>query len=167
MAQWQIIDGTIGPSQAIDATSTTQDARLGQRIKAKDMASTDYGIGEFIYLKGVASTAVGSVVTFNADSFETALAVANAKGLIAVAMSANVANQYGWYQVYGKSICKVATLFASGNVAYLTSTAGTIDDAVVAGDEIYTSLSVSAIGTPSAGLAEVSISYPFVTDASN
>lgn len=167
MSNFQVIDGTIGGGQAIDANSTTLNARLGQRIQAKDTASTDYGIGEFIYLQGVASTAVGSVVTYSASSFATALATANAKGLIAVAMAATVAGEYGWYQIYGKAVAKVLAGFASGNVCYLTSTAGSIDDAVVVGDEIYTALSVGAIGTPAAGQALISISYPFVTDASN
>ncbi len=165
MATWQAVDGTIG--FALDGHETTLQAKLGQRVKAQDTASTDYGIGEFIYLEGVASTAVGSVVTYNASSFETALAVAGAKGLIAVAMAATVAGEYGWYQIYGKAVAKVLTGFASGNVCYLTATAGSIDDAVVAGDEIYTGLSVGAIGTPAAGQALISISYPFVTDASN
>lgn len=51
--------------------------KLGDIQRAYD---PDYGVGEFIYLKGVASTAVGSVVVYNADDFSSALAAANAIG---------------------------------------------------------------------------------------
>lgn len=167
MSNFQVIDGTIGGGQAIDANSTTLNARLGQRIQAKDMASTDYGIGEFIYLQGLNATAVGSVVTFDSETFQTALAVGGAKGQVAFAMSACVTGEYGWYQIYGKCVGKVLALFADNAVPYLTATPGSLDDAVVAGDEVYAARSVSAIGTPAAGLALISVSYPFVTDASN
>jgi hypothetical protein len=165
MSSWQPVSGMIG--QAIDVNSATLTGQLGRTIQARDMASTDYGMGQFIYLKGLDATAVGSVVTFNSSSFQTALAVANAKGQIAFAMSACVTGEYGWYQIYGKCVAKVAALFASGNVPYLTATPGTIDDAVVAGDAITGSVSVSAIATPAAGLALISVSYPTVTDESN
>jgi hypothetical protein len=52
--------GLIG-GQAISDTSTTAKHPLGTIVQAKDLASTDYGVGEFIYLKGVASTAAGSL----------------------------------------------------------------------------------------------------------
>ena len=174
MSDFQVIDGSLGPDQAIDVTwSTAQNGviypqvPLGLVIVAHDQASTDYGFGSFIYLKGVASTVVGSVVTYEIGIYDTVLTVANAVGQIAVSMSINVANQYGWYQICGRSVVKVKASFAANLVAYLTSTAGSLDDAVVVGDEVYTSFSQSAIDTPSTGLAEVGISYPFATNASN
>lgn len=151
-------------SQAIDENSTTQTAPLGTIIKAKDTASTAYGAGEFIYLQGVASTAVGSVVTFANDDFSTALAVADAIGPVAIAMSACVANEYGWYQISGKGAATVLASFADNANCYLTATAGKIDDAVVAGDYITGIKGASAIDTPSTGLAEVELQRPFVTD---
>ena len=78
-------------NQAIDETSTTAKVTLGATIRAKDTASTAYGEGEFIYLKGVASTVVGSFVTYNQGDSTTALLVANAVGPVATAMSACVA----------------------------------------------------------------------------
>lgn len=147
--------------QKIDSTSTTQKHELGTIVTAKDPT---YGVGEFIYLQGVASTAVGTVVHYNADDFSTTRAVADGIGPVAVAMSANVANQYGWYQISGKAVAKVATGFADNAAVYLTSTAGTVDDAVVAGDAVYNAKGASAIGTPSAGLAELEIARPFTTD---
>lgn len=166
MSSWQPVDGSfIG--QPIDVNSATLNGQLGRIVTCRDMASTDYGIAQFIYLKGLDATAVGTVVTFTASAWQTALAVANAKGLVGFAMSACVTGEYGWYQISGKAVAKVAALFASGAVCYLTATPGTIDDAVVVGDEIFTSVSVSATGTPSTGLALISCNNPFVTDASN
>lgn len=164
MSSFKSLESWVVP-QAIDATETTAKLPLGTRIRAEDKASTAYGIGEFIYLKGVASTAVGSAVVYNQDDHTTALLAANAIGPVAFAMSANVANQYGWYQIYGKAVGKVLASFADNANCYGTSTAGSIDDAVVAGDRVQNCKGASAIDTPSTGLAELEIQYPFVNDA--
>lgn len=148
-------------AQAIDQTSATANHPLGYIIQA---SHPTYGSGEFIYLKGVADTVVGSVVTYNADDFSTALAVANAKGPVAFAMSANVANQFGWYQIQGKAVGKVLASFADNADPYLTATAGSLDDSAVAGDYVRGAKGASAIDTPSTGLAEFEIARPFVTD---
>jgi hypothetical protein len=150
--------------QAIADTSTVQLLPLGTRVKADDTASTNYGEGEFIYLKGVASTAIGSCVLFNQDDFSTSLLAANDIGDVAFAMSANVASSFGWYQIYGKAVGKVLAGFADNANCYGTATAGSIDDAIVAGDRIKKCKGASAIDTPSTGLAELEIAYPFVDD---
>jgi hypothetical protein len=123
-----------------------------------------YGAGEFIFLKGVASTVVGSVVLYATDNHATTLAVANDIGPLAIAMSACVANKAGWYQIGGKGVAKVLAAFADNANCYLTATAGSIDDAIVAGDYIYGMKGASAIDTPSTGLAEVELQRPFVKD---
>jgi hypothetical protein len=133
---------------------------LGTIIRAKDPV---YGTGEFIYLKGAASTVVGSAVLYNPDDFTTSLLAANDIGPVAVAMSASVASQYGWYQIQGKAIVKAGTVADNGNV-YATAIAGTVDDAVVAGDRVKNAKFASADGTPSAGLAECEIWRPFMDD---
>lgn len=157
-----IIDSIIG-TQPIAATETTVSAvnPLGTIVVAKD---STYGAGEFIYLKGVANTEVGSWVTYNADDFSTTLLAANAIGPVAIAMSANVANQYGWYQIQGKAVGKALAAFADDANVYATATAGSVDDAVVAGDRVKLAKGASAVGTPSAGLAEFEIARPFMDD---
>src|ERR1044071_6173265 len=107
--------------QRIADTSTTQNHELGKRVRAKDTGATAYGEGEFVYAKGVGSTVVGSVVLFDQDGWTTTLATANDKGEIGVAMSANIANQYGWYQVFGKGAAKALASFADNGDCYLTS----------------------------------------------
>jgi len=157
---YAITDTTLG-YQPIASTDTVQNHPLGTRVKAKDAT---YGAGEFIYLSGVASTAVGSWVTFNQDDNGTALLAANAIGPVAVAMSANVASSYGWYQIYGKAVGAALAGFVDNANVYATATAGSVDDAIVAGDRVKSAKGASAVGTPSAGLAEFEIQYPLMDD---
>ena len=149
------------PGQPIGDTSTLQRHAPGTIVRAKDPL---LGAGEFIYLKGVGATALGSVVLYNPDDYSTSLLAANDIGPVAVAMSANIASQYGWYQVSGKAVVKAATVADNANV-YATATPGTVDDAVVAGDRVKNAKFASADGTPSAGLAECEIWRPFMDDA--
>lgn len=148
--------------QPFDLNSTTQHHALGTIVRAKDPT---YGAGEFIYLKGVASCAVGSWVTYNMDDGSTTLLAANAIGPVAVAMSACVAGEYGWFQIQGKAIGKASTGFVDNANVYATATAGEVDDAVVAGDRVKRAKGASAVGTPSTGLAEFEIDRPFMDDA--
>lgn len=157
---YQMLTPLVGAQQIAD-TSTTQSHPLGFIVQASDPT---YGSGEFIYLKGVANTAVGSWVNYNLDDSTTALAVANAIGPVAVAMSANVASQYGWYQISGKAVAKALTGYADNALVFLTATAGSVDDTVVDGDMVHLAKGASAVGTPSAGLAEFEISRPYTDD---
>ncbi|MCC0052145.1 MAG: hypothetical protein H6881_09735 [Rhodobiaceae bacterium] len=147
--------------QNIEETSTIARCELGLIITAKDPV---YGAGEFIYLKGAANTDVGSWVVYNSDDNSTTLLAANAIGPVAIAMAPAVANQFGWYQIQGKAVGKVLAGFADNANVYATSTAGSVDDAVVAGDRVKGAKGASAIGTPAAGLAEFEIARPFVDD---
>lgn len=155
-----IRDALVG-HQGIHVTSDVQQHPLGVRVNAIDPV---YGEGEFIYAKGVASTEVGSWVVLNEDDYSTTLLAANAIGKVGVAMSANVANQYGWYQTSGKAVGKVLAGFVDNANVYATATAGSVDDAVVAGDRVKNCKGASAIGTPSAGLAEFEMDNPYMDD---
>jgi hypothetical protein len=150
--------------QPIGVSDTTQRHALGTKVRAIDPT---YGAGEFVYAKGVAATTAGSVVLFDQDGWTTTLAAANDKGSLGTAMSANVAGQYGWYQVFGKGVAKVLAGFVDNADCYLTATAGSVDDADVAGDFIVGMKGASGTGTPSAGLAEVELFYPRVTDGAD
>lgn len=103
---WHIADPVLG-NQDIATTSTTISKAhfLGQIVSGYDVSN---GYGEFIYLLGVANTVAGSVVTWNAQTYQTTLAAAgtNVPFPIAIAMSANVATQFGWYQIAGLAIAK-------------------------------------------------------------
>ena len=149
--------------QAIDATSTTLENPLGTKVTARH---ADYGDAEFIYLLGVASTGQSDWVTFD-EAYATTRTVADAKGRVAIAMSDNVASQYGWYCIYGRVPGGVKTGFADNGVVYLSSTAGHIDDADAAGDLVLGAIGRGAIDDPNTGQAWMELSYPFVNDAAD
>lgn len=147
--------------QAIASTSTTANHAPGTIVRAKDPT---YGSGEFIYLKGVTSTAVGSWVTYNLDDGTTTLIAADAVGPVAVAMSAcDASTKYGWYQISGKAIAVAADVADNADV-YIDTAAGTCDDATVTGDRVQRAKWASADDTAT-GTAEVEINRPFVDDA--
>ncbi len=144
MGTWRFVDGRIG-GQKITDTSTTAQHPLGTKIKAKDIGTTAYGEGEFVYVKGVTSGAEKSWVVINYDDGSTTLAVANSNGPVGVMMAAlSSSSTYGWVQIRGKALGKCLTSFADNGVVYLTATAGSIDDASVAGDWISGALGASA-----------------------
>lgn len=152
---YQIVD-PLG-MQAANDTSTTQRHPLGSRALAYDPS---YGEAELIYLKGVAGTAVGSVVVYDAKNGTTTLAVAASKGPAAVALSANVASQYGWYAVKGSVVpvlCAAAD--AAGALQYVTAVAGVVDDAVVAGQGIDGLINLTLVGGAQA-LSDCEVNYP-------
>jgi hypothetical protein len=147
---YTIIEGRV-VSQPIAATETTiaADVPLGTIVKAKDPT---YGEGEFIYLLGVASTEVGSLVKYNATTYQTALiTVANGanKGVpVGVAMSANVASQYGWYQISGNAVVKKTTVAVTPQVPiFISATSGRMKVLASAGQQI--------LGAQTANLATV------------
>jgi hypothetical protein len=134
--------------QPINVTSTTQRHPLGFEVEAVDPT---YGTGIFKYGNGVASTVVGSVVAMDTINGTTTLTVAATRGVLGVAMSANVAGQYGWYQVAGGNPNVLSTgTTAVGDKVYLTSTAGEVSSTVVSTDgvdgAIFTVATSSGVG---------------------
>lgn len=156
---WRIVDGVIG-AQKIEDLSTTKKHELGKIVRAKDIGTTAYGEGEFIYAKGVASCAKRNWVGIPADSFTLVRAVANGNYPLGVAMAALTASYYGWVQISGKAIGSCLTLFADNGAVYLTATDGSVDDASVAGDWI-----AGAVGASTAVVsdfyAEFELARPF------
>lgn len=159
--------GTIFSTPGSAGRSTP--GRLGSIAKAYDPT---YGEGEFIYLLGVASTVVGSVVTWNGNtsgkpSYQTALApaTANLGQPLAVAMSANVAGSYGWYQVSGQAVVATNGTLAAGPAKVYLAGSGQLTSTPAAGMEVLNAINVTATGTPSAGLAVVEIDRAFAQGA--
>jgi len=158
-----IITNAIAGSQPIATSSTVQNHPLGRIVDAVDPT---LGAGEFIYLKGVTSTVVGSWVTYNPDSWTTALIVPDVIGPVAVAMSANDAStSYGWYQIHGKG--SAASADVDSGYVYIDTAAGYCDDAVVAGDKVHNARWIGPDDTTLTPIrAEVLLARPFTTDES-
>jgi hypothetical protein len=161
--RWVINESRIIP-QNIDETLTTQMLPLGTIVRARDTNTTNnQGEGEFIYLKGVVSTVVGSMVDYDKIANTTTLSPATlGTGPVAVAMSANVASQFGWYQIEGVAAVKAPNAMVVGaEIFSLAATPGSVDDAAVNGEQIVNAKALSTTGTPSAGLALIEINRPF------
>ena len=147
--------------QGIASRETTAKHPLGTIVRAIDPT---YGAGEFRYAKGVASCVLGSWVSFNADDGTTALLAANAIGPCGVAMAVLTASYYGWFQIDGKVAAgKCLTQFADNGRVYITATAGSVDDASVAGDVVHGAKGASATAVDS-GVAEFEIHRPYTED---
>jgi len=125
----------------------TPPATLGMVCRAFDPT---YGEGEFIMLLGVASTVVGSLVTYNATTYQTTLSAntANQATPVAVAMAANTAGLFGWYQIGGLAVVKKTAVATNAQVAvYQSATAGRIMATAASGKQV--------LGARSANLATV------------
>ena len=95
-----------------------------------------YGEGEFILLVGVANTVVGSLVTYNATTYQTTLSAntANQATPVAVAMSACTAGLFGWYQIGGLAVIKKTAVTVNPQVAvFQSATAGRIMNTTATG----------------------------------
>lgn len=153
--------GVIG-AQPIASNSTTKNHALGTVVRAEDLT---YGGGEFIYLKGLDTTGIGTWVTYNTDDFSSTLLAGDAIGPTAVAMSACVTGEYGWYQIQGKASAKSLADIADGANVYATGTAGAVDDAVVAGDRVKNAKAASLGDSVDGSLSDFEIARPFMDDA--
>jgi len=117
----------------------------------------------YIYMTGVASTIVGSWVTYD-ELYITTLLVANASGPVAVSMGINVASTYGWYQILGKAQACTAADCADNAPLGFETTSGYAGDGRAAGDMIYGAISRQGTAGGAAAVKTVQIWFPFCTD---
>ena len=128
---------------------------LGKIVRADDPT---YGEGEFILLLGVAGTEVGSVVKYNATTYQTVLVTNTASQdvPVAVAMSANLAGTFGWYQVSGNAVIKKTAVAVSPQVTlFLSGTAGRV--------KVLASAGLQVVAARSANLATIGATVSTVT----
>lgn len=142
--------------ETVGSTAITDiKAPLGTIIEAVDET---YGHGEFIRLVGVASTIVGSLVTYDATTWQTALTthVPVQARAVAVAMSASVATEHGWYQIAGLAVIKkTAVVLAPQVTLALSATSGRVKGTSTSGMQIA--------GARSANLATISGAVSTIT----
>lgn len=150
--------------QSIANTETVKKHQLGTRVWANDPV---YGEGEFIYLLGVVSTVVGSCVTWDGASsgtptYQTVLAPATAQlgQPLAFAMSANVAGQFGWYQVAGNVVASTNGTLAAGPGKVYLAGSGQVTSTQGNGVNILSCRNCTATGTPAANQAVLQIERP-------
>jgi len=117
------------------------------------------GFAEYIYLKGVASTIVGSVVTYD-EAGVTTLLVTGAVGPVAVSLGiVDSTSKYGWYGITGCFPTDVvASTVDNGKLGYETAS-GKVGDGFTAGDQIVGAISRAA--TTGAAVVNCQFSRPF------
>lgn len=166
---WSSVDAPLGASVpgSVDTTATVP---IGTVSKFRDPT---LGEGTFIYLTGVASTAVGNIVSYQvqyvAAGAPTSATVRWAGTAItgcplAVATAATVASTFGWYQVVGAAVCSISGTVAAGNPMYWQATA-TISATPVASKQMSNAVAASANAVPAAGQAVVQVAWPFAQGA--
>lgn len=120
-----------------------------------------YGYGEFILLKGVASTAVGSVVSYNTLNYTTTLAAVgtNVPYPIAVSMSANTSSSnWSWYQISGVAVAQKSAVSLVAGAAVGIATAGFLS--VSATSSEVESAVVATTATAATTTVQVNIARP-------
>lgn len=143
--------GVLIGAQPLADTSTVKNHELGTITTGRDTVTA--AVGEFIYLVGIGSTVVGSLVTYNSSSHITALSpTTGASGApVAVAMSANVASQYGWYQIGGLAVVKKTAVAIAPQVKlYVSGTQGRVYATASAGKLVQGAKSANLTTTASA-----------------
>jgi hypothetical protein len=147
--------------QDLMSTSTTQNHPLGTLAKGRDFGTLGYGEGIFLYLKGVASTAAGDCVIYDNTAGTTTRTVVASVGPIAIAMSANVASQYGWYLVEGNAPVNTASAGTGAANAWLktTSTDGQLTVSGTNARKIDGAVCKTAQDTPSSGFTQVTLTW--------
>lgn len=133
---------------------------LGMRAFGYD---TTGNIAEYIYLTGVASTIVGSVVTYDEAGLTTLIA-ANAVGPVAVATGITVASTYGWYGIAGTFLTDVVANCADNGKLGRETTDGKVGDGPASGDVITGAVARAA--TTAAAVVLCQYLYPSVNDSS-
>ena len=159
---WKIVEPRAG-MQPIADVSTTQNHPFGTIVRARDIGSTGYGEGEFIYVKGVSNGAVKKWAGYNSKTGATTLAVADGVYPIGIMVSTlDATTDFGWLQIRGRAVGACLTQFADNGICYLTGTAGSVDDASVIGDVIHNAKGANGATVTVGDLAgEFEINRPF------
>lgn len=131
---------------------------------------TSAGIKVYIYVQANgAITADGYVCDIDGSNFDAAMSTTTttapgtgAGKSVGVARAAFADNAYGWLQVYGPGLVRVAASAAAYTILNSTATAGQIDDDATAGAEVIDGIVLDAANGGSAGTAAGWINWPKV-----
>jgi hypothetical protein len=124
------------------------------------------GSAEFVYGAGAAGMLIGdlAVLTPVPGAPVAARAVAgaaNSSSQVGVASAAIGAAQFGWYQISGVAEVNGIAGVVAGPV-FASATPGAVTSAAAAGQQVLGARALTALGTPSAGKAYVSLNRPFL-----
>ena len=123
----------------------------------------------YVYAAGVASNTAFSWVHFDpagVNAWVPVLSAADMQGKMGISQSANTsATNYSWYLIYGRGqgLCLASFDGTNGLGVFLTSTAGSIDDADVAGDMVIGAIGLTDRET-TGGTSVFDLNWPFTVD---
>ncbi len=156
----QLTGFPLGASGLLGTFDTTARFTLGQVVAGVDSIGA---YAEYVYLSGIASTVVGSVVNYNhlgVTALVDSDTAATTLGFMAVALSANiVATTFAWYAITGTFPTSLVANCAADVNLYSSSTGGALDDAKVADQEITGIMSRAA--TTAAAVVICQLNRPF------
>lgn len=164
-SDWISVNGQLGYPKPGTVDSSAM-VPLGTVASFRDIGTTQLGLGEFIYLKGVASTVLGSVVSYQVSTGAAAVGTtalwAGTTSLplpLALATAAIGVDEYGWYQFGGSGICAVSGTVAAGDDLYWQA-AGVLSATAIAGKMVQGMQAASADDVPATDKAIVTLDRP-------
>ncbi|UGQ44969.1 hypothetical protein [Massilia endophytica] len=147
-------------------TSTTAEFDVGQ---IGFNTSSDGAKGYMYVQANGAITGDGYVCDIDVSSFDAAMSTTTttAPGTgqgkpVGIARVAFADNDYGWVQIYGVGVVRVAASCAAYTALNSTATAGQIDDDATAGAEVIEGVILDAANGGSAGTVAGFINWPRV-----
>lgn len=152
---------TLAATGAPGDVHTTSRNPLLMRVRGTDVLGND---AEYIYLKGVASTIVGTVVTYDNAGLTTLIGVASV-GLVAVSLGiVDAVTKFGWYGIVGTFPTDVVANTLINARLGRETTDGKVGDGPAAGDTITGAVSRAA--TTVAAVVNCQYFYPSVNSKS-
>ena len=152
---WNTIDC---PGARIATFDSAAKYPLGETCKARNTSPGH--LGEFVYMQGVANCVVGAWVLLNYEDCVVSLLADTNAGGVGIAMSASIADTFGWFQIRGKAQGSLAASCADNAELYTTATAGVVDDATSGQFQLYGARCAETV--TDAAVGEVEIHYPQV-----
>ncbi|MFA6041796.1 MAG: hypothetical protein WC733_09870 [Methylophilus sp.] len=136
----------------IGANVTSAGTKIYMYVKASGAIT---GAGYVVDIDGSAFTAVMSTTTTTAPG-------TGAGKSVGVAPLAFADTYYGWVQVYGAAVVRVAASAAAYTILNSTATAGQLDDDATAGAEVIDGIVLDVANGGSAGTAAGWLNWPAV-----
>jgi hypothetical protein len=149
--------GVIGV--ALGNTDTSPQFNVGTTVNLDDG-------GQAVYVRASSDVAVYSAVSVRVDNTVVPITTTNAANSKAVgfAQTSIASAAYGWVQIGGKPVVKLAASCLPAVPLYTTATAGVLDDAVVSGGLVA---GIVAVTTASGATALTCVAgYPHVLSGS-
>ncbi len=144
-----------GDSTYVEIPVTGTASQINTGTRAFDASGNEY-----VWAAGVASTIVGSLVSFDLN-FNSTLLINGAVGLVGVAQGATIATTYGWYMVKGTSVTAQTADTTINTLVYTTATAGKLSNILTAQVQIKGAFS-GATTTGSKVVGTTVLSYPTI-----